>query len=479
MRTLLFRLAGPVCAALLFVALRHQGNAPAAMAGVVLWMAIWWISEAVPLAVTSLLPLVLFPLCGIAGTAATAMHYGKEIIFLFLGGFLLALGIERSGLHRRAALWIMARVGTAPSRLLLGVMLSSALLSMWINSTACVLVMLPIALGLVDKSKEGEGNNLAFALLLGVAYGATIGGMATPVGTPPNLIFMEVAEQLFPERGAVGFGAWMAFGIPIMCIYLVFAWWLLRMLFTRHLSTAPRAAHVVRDELRSLGNPTRDERTAALCFFGAAVLWITAGRIEFSEGMVYPGWRREGSWAEGFSDAAVAIACALPLFLVRRKKNEDGGDRMLLGWDFVQQRVPWGVLLLIGGGLAMASGFESSGLAGIMGQAMAAWSTGNDVAQVGLIAFVTTGLSELGSNSAIAGLVLPLLASTAPVWGMDAFDAMIPGTLAATCGFMLPISSPMMAIVFATGRVPVRTMLRAGVWMDLAGIILLALWFGL
>lgn len=479
MRTLLFRLAGPLCASLLFVALRHLGNAPAAMAGVVLWMAIWWISEAVPLAVTSLLPLVLFPLCGIAGTAATATHYGKEIIFLFLGGFLLALGMERSGLHRRAALWIMARVGTAPSRLLLGVMLSSALLSMWINSTACVLVMLPIALGLVDKSKEGEGHNLAFGLLLGVAYGATIGGMATPVGTPPNLIFMEVAEQLFPERGAVGFGAWMAFGIPIMCIYLVFSWWLLRMLFARHLSTAPRAAHVVRDELRSLGNPTRDERTAALCFCGAAVLWITAGRIEFSEGVVYPGWRREGSWAEGFSDAAVAIACALPLFLVRRKKNDDGGDRMLLGWDFVQQRVPWGVLLLIGGGLAMASGFEASGLAGIMGRAMASWSTGSDVAQVGLISFVTTALSELGSNSAIATLVLPLLASAAPSWGMDPFDAMIPGTLAATCGFMLPISSPMMAIVFATGRVPVRTMLRAGVWMGLAGIGLLALWFGL
>ncbi|QQR88221.1 MAG: anion permease [Flavobacteriales bacterium] len=479
MRALLFRLAGPVCAVLLYLAFQHLGHMPAAMAGAVLWMAIWWISEAVPLAVTSLLPLVLFPLCGIASTAATAMHYGKEIIFLFLGGFLLALGIERSGLHRRAALWIMVRAGTAPSRLLLGVMLSSALLSMWINSTACVLVMLPIALGLVDKSKHVEGNNLAFALLLGAAYGATIGGMATPVGTPPNLIFMEVAEQLFPQQDAVGFGAWMAFGGPIMCIYLAFAWLLLHLLFTRGIGFVPNTAHTVREELRALGRPTRDERLAAACFCSAAVLWITAGRIEFSEGVVYPGWQREGTWLEGFSDAAVAIACSIPLFLIPRKNSEESGDRMLLGWDFVQQRVPWGVLLLIGGGLAMASGFEASGLANIMGQAMAGWNTGSDVAQVGLIALTTTGLSELGSNSAIAGLVLPLLGSAAPAWGMEPFTAMIPGTLAATCGFMLPISSPMMAIVFATGRVPVRTMLRAGVWMDLAGIVLLALWFGL
>lgn len=478
MRTLLFRLAGPCGAAVLYIALRHLGHAPAAMAGIVLWMAIWWISEAVPLAATSLLPLVLFPLCGIASTATTAMHYGKEIIFLFLGGFLLALGIERSGLHRRAALWIMARVGTAPSRLLLGVMLSSALLSMWINSTACVLVMLPIALGLVDKSQDGEGRNLSFALLLGVAYGATVGGMATPVGTPPNLIFMEVAEQMFPGRDPVGFGAWMAFGVPIMCIYLVLAWLILHLLFARRIDVVPQTAHVVRAELRALGRPGRDEVLAALCFCTAAGLWVTAGRIEFSEHMVYPGWRREGSWPGGFSDAAVAVACSLPLFLIPRKGKDDHGDRMLLGWDFVQQRVPWGVLLLIGGGLAMASGFDSSGLAGIMGRAMAGWSTGSDVAQVGLISFVTTGLSELGSNSAIAGLVLPLLGSAAPAWGMDPFDAMIPGTLAATCGFMLPVSSPMMAIVFATGRLPLRTMLRAGVWMDAAGIVLLALWFG-
>ena len=464
----------------MFLLLRHLGHAPAAMAGIVLWMAIWWISEAVPLAITSLLPLVLFPLCGIADTAATAMQYGKEIIFLFLGGFLLALGIERSGLHRRVALWITARVGSGASRLLFGVMLSSALLSMWINSTACVLVMLPIALGLVDRSSnEAQRGKLGIALLLGVAYAATIGGMATPVGTPPNLVFKQIAAELFPEREAIGFGQWMAFGVPLMLVYLSFAWFLLHWSITRHLAPDNAGAKELREELHGLGRMHRDEIVAASFFLLAALLWVTGGRMEFSEGVVFEGWRRTSWGLAGVSDAAVAVACALPLFLVPSSGAKGGAMRAtVLTWSFAEQRIPWGVLLLIGGGLALASGFESSGLARIIGAAMATWNTGNSFAQIGVIASTVTALSELGSNTAVAGISLPLLANAAPAWGMDPFDAMIPGTLAATCGFMLPISSPMMAIVFATGRVPVRNMLRTGIWMDLAGVLLLAIWFG-
>ncbi|MBK6776918.1 MAG: anion permease [Flavobacteriales bacterium] len=493
-KSILLRLAGPALGLLAFLVLRHLGNAPAAMAGVVLWMAVWWISETVPLAVTALLPLVLFPMLGIASTADTALNYGKDIIFLFLGGFLLALGIERSGLHKRAALWIIARVGAAPSRLLLGVMLGTALLSMWINSTAAVLVMLPIALGLVDRARnDADRRKLGIALLLGVSYGATIGGMSTPVGTPPNLVFMELSKQLFPGRAPVGFGQWMTFGVPLMLIYLAFAWTLLHLLFTRRLGSDAQGAAQVQQELKDLGQVSHDERFAALFFILAAVLWITGGRIEFSTEVVFEGWRREGWGLKGVSDAAVAIACSVPLFLVRskRRRSAEHVDRTteetaassspfssLLPWHFAQDRIPWGVLLLIGGGLALASGFESSGLAEIIGNALAGWNTGNGFAQVGLIAVVVTVLSELGSNTAVAGLALPLLASAAPAWGMEAYDAMIPGTLAASCGFMLPISSPMMAIVFGTGRVPVGAMLRTGIWMDLAGVVLLALWFG-
>lgn len=490
MRQILIRIAGPLLGLLLFLLLRYLGNAPAAMAGVVLWMAIWWISETVPLAVTSLLPLVLFPLLGIAGTADTAFNYGKDIIFLFIGGFLLALGIERSGMHKRAALWIVVRMGAAPSRLLLGVMLGTAVLSMWINSTAAVLVSLPIALGLVDRARtEVERKRLGIALLLGVSYGATIGGMATPVGTPPNLVFMEVSKQLFPDRVPVGFGQWMAFGLPLMVIYLAFAWVLLHFVFTRHMSADTEGAAQVRQELKALGRVTHDEFFAAFFFVLAAVLWITGGKIEFSDAFVFQGWR-EACGLKALTDAGVAILCSLPLFLIRSKRQRvevaaspdpdeaAPGFPSLLPWQFAQERIPWGVLLLIGGGLALASGFESSGLAGIMGDALTEWNTGSSFAQIGLIAAVVTGLSELGSNTAVAGLALPLLASAAPAWGMDAYAAMIPGTLAATCGFMLPISSPMMAIVFGTGRIPIGTMLRTGIWMDLAGVLLLALWFG-
>ena len=494
MRQSLIRIAGPLFGLVLFLLLRHLGNAPAAMAGVVLWMAIWWISETVPLAVTSLLPLVLFPVLGIATTADTAQNYGKDIIFLFLGGFLLALGMERSGLHKRAALWIVTRVGAAPSRLLLGVMLGAALLSMWINSTAAVLVMLPIALGLVDRARnDAERKKLGVALLLGLSYGATIGGISTPVGTPPNLVFMELSKQLFPDRAQVGFGQWMTFGVPLMLLYLAFAWMLLHMIFTRRMRDDPQGAAEVQQELKHLGPVSRDQFFAAFFFIVTAVLWITGGRIEFSSDIVFEGWRREAWGLKGVSDAAVAIACSLPLFLIRSKRRRSAehadpaaeetasGSSVfppLLPWHFAQERIPWGVLLLIGGGLALASGFESSGLAAIMGDALTDWNTGNSFAQIGVIAAAVTALSELGSNTAVAGLALPLLASAAPAWGMDPYAAMIPGTLAASCGFMLPISSPMMAIVFGTGRIPIGTMLRTGIWMDLAGVLLLALWFG-
>ncbi|MBK7483067.1 MAG: anion permease [Flavobacteriales bacterium] len=221
MRTHLLRLSGPVLGLVVYALLRYLGHAPAAMAGVVTWMAVWWISEAVPLAVTSLLPLVLFPLLGIDTMGGTATNYGKEIIFLFLGGFLLALALERAQLHRRIALRIIGRIrGTGP-RLIAGMMVTSALLSMWMNSTSCVLVMLPIALSLLD----GDGDpalrkRLTVPLLLAVSYGATIGGMATPVGTPPNLVLLEVWRDRWPDRPPIGFGQWMSFGIPLAVIYL-------------------------------------------------------------------------------------------------------------------------------------------------------------------------------------------------------------------------------------------------------------------
>ncbi|HMU13927.1 MAG: DASS family sodium-coupled anion symporter [Bacteroidetes bacterium] len=472
MRKVLFTLAGPVAALLGWWGLRHLGYAQAAVAGAVLWMAVWWISEAVPLAVTSLLPVVLFPLLGITDLPKTASFYGKDVNFLFIGGFLLALGIERSGLHRRIALAIVARIGTAPSRLILGALLATGLLSMWVNSTAAVLVMLPIGLSLLNAAPEHR--NLGAALALSVGYGASIGGMATPVGTPPNLVFMEQWELFFPDRPAIGFGQWMLFGVPYTLLYLLLTWLLMTRVLFRMPAASTADRQELRDQVRALGRATRDEKLAAIIFCATAALWITGDRIAFSDNFVFPGWRAlpwKGLAALG--DPAVAMIGGILLFLIPSQEK----GRTLLDWDFAQARIPWGVVLLIGSGFAIAGGIDATGLSTTIGHALAAWRTGTEMTQVGAIAMGVTLLSELGSNTAVASLVLPVLARTAEAWQMLPQAVMIPATLGASCGFMLPIASPMQAIVFSSGHLSVRRMVTAGIWMDLLGVLLLmGLW---
>jgi len=477
LRTLIAQLAGPLAGAVMYGLMSHHGAKPAFMAGIVVWMAVWWISECVPLAVTSLLPVVLFPLLGVMDLPATAAFYGKDVIFLFLGGFLLALGIERSGLHRRIALHIVQRIGASPSRLVLGVLLASGLLSMWINSTAAVLVMLPIGMGLLSAA-PGH-SRLGAAIALAVGYGATIGGMATPVGTPPNLVFMAQWKQLFPGREAIGFGQWMLFGVPYALLYLLLTWLLMTRVVFRLPGRASVATTALREELRALGPATRDEVRSAIVFGITAALWITGDRIAFTEGMVWQGWRNN-PWVDlgGFGDPAVAMLGGIVLFLLPSVDRSVNG-RMLLDWEFAQARIPWGVVLLIGSGFAIAGGIDASGLSDLIGTALAGWKVGSEVLQVGAIATGVTLLSELGSNTAVASLVLPVLARTAEVWGMLPQAVMIPATLAASCGFMLPIASPMQAIVFSSGQLSVKQMVKAGVWMDVLGVVLLMLCWAL
>jgi len=476
MRMLLLRIAGPLVAVAVYAALRSLGDAPAAMAGVVAWMAVWWISESVPLAVTALLPVVLYPLAGITDLPKVAGYYGKDVIFLFLGGFLLALGIERSGLHRRIALHIVRRIGSSPARLVLGALLATGLLSMWINSTAAVLVMLPIGLSLLSAAPGHE--RLGAALALAVGYGATIGGMATPVGTPPNLVFMEQWKLLFPERAAIGFGQWMLFGVPYAFMYLLFTWLLMTRVIFRLPGRSTMDTHALREQVRALGTIRRDERLAALIFGITATLWMTGDRIELAEAYVFKGWRNN-PWIDlrGFGDPAVALVGGIALFLVPSIDRTGGKRRMLLDWEFAQVRIPWGVVLLIGSGFAIAGGIDESGLSRAIGNALAGWRTGSEALQVGAVASGVTLLSELGSNTAVASLVLPILARTTEAWGLAPQAVMIPATLAASCGFMLPIASPMQAIVFGSGQLSVRQMAKAGVWMDLIGVVLLmGLW---
>ena len=467
------------------------------MAGIVAWMAVWWISEAVPLAVTSLLPLVLFPLLGIDTMAGTAVNYGKEIIFLFLGGFLLALAMERAHLHKRIALRIVSRVGGTGPRLIAGIMLATALLSMWMNSTSCVLVMLPIALSLLD----GDGDpavrkELTVPLLLAVAYGATIGGMATPVGTPPNLVFLEMWRNRWPDRPPIGFGQWMSFGVPLMVVYLAIAWWLITRVVFKVPRTHLSSPEEVRARVEALGRISRAEALAAIIFIGTALLWITGDDIAFSNTFTLRGWRSILG-LKGFTDGAVAILSALLLFILpvggRAVTSQDTGGpdiddteagslkntpRTLLTWKFAEANVPWGILLLFGGGFALASGIEKSGLAAHLVAGMENLKHLPPWLLIAAVSGLVCALSELGSNTAVASLALPILAQTAEAWGMDPQALLVPATLAATLGFALPVASPMQAIVFGTGRIPVRDMVRAGILLDLIGIVLLTLFFG-
>ena len=489
MKRLLFQLAGPLLALLVFVLMRHHGPQPALMAGLVAWMALWWISEAVPIPVTSILPLVLYPLFGIDGVPATAAHYGKEIIFLFLGGFIIALGIERSGLHRRIALHIVARIGGSPSRLVLGMMVACAVLSMWINSTAATLVMLPIALSLLDDDDAPPAvrHRLTVPLLLSVAYGATIGGMATPVGTPPNLVLLELWRQLFPGQEGIGFAQWMSVGLPLAAVFLVLGWLVLTHLAVRVGKDHLGDVETVRRRLQDLGRASADELRAGAVFAAVALLWITGDRLVFGEAFTFPGWRL---WTglEAVSDAAIAVLGAVLLFVLpagrRRAVARDpyathAAERgTLMDWGFAEQRVPWGILLLIGGGFALAAGVDRSGLSGIIGSSMTGLGTLPLPLLIGAVTLSVCLLSELGSNTATASLVLPILAAMAQRWGMDPQSILWPATLGASLGFMLPVASPMLTIVFGTGRIPMRQMVKAGVWMDLIGVVLLMLLFG-
>ncbi len=476
-RILLFRLGGPMLAGIVFLLLRHHGVEPAIMAGIVAWMAIWWISEAVPLPVTSILPLVLYPLTGIGSIGDTAANYAREIIFLFLGGFIIALAIEKSGAHRRIALKIVSLIGGSPSRIVLGMMVACAILSMWINSTAAALVMLPIALSLLDDEDASAEvrHRMTVPLLLAVAYGATIGGMATPVGTPPNLILLEFLRGQ-TQATMIGFAEWMTFGIPIAAIYMAIAWLLLTRVVFKVGKASLGDEQTVRDRSMALGPPRKEEIRALFIFGLVALAWITGDDLKVSEEITIRGWRSL-TGLTALTDAAVAVAGAIALFLVPSGPALPD-RRPLMSWTFAESRIPWGVLLLLGGGFALAYGVDKSGLAEIIGDSMAGLRSLAPVILIGTIVLIVSAMSELGSNSATASLIIPLVASMAAKWGMEPHSLLIPAVLAASIGFMLPVASPMQTIVFGSGRIPIRQMVRCGIWMDLAGVVLLALVFG-
>jgi solute carrier family 13 (sodium-dependent dicarboxylate transporter), member 2/3/5 len=456
-------LLGPALAGA--VVLLGPGEDPkvAWMAAVAIWMAAWWVTEAVPIPVTALLPLVLLPLLGIAPVETVALDYGRPTIFLFLGGFLIALALETTGLHRRLALLLVHKVGSRPRGLVLGFLLSTGLLSMWISNTAAVMVHLPIALSVLAavRAKGGDDPRLAAAVLIAVAYGANIGGLATPVGTPPNLIYRDQLAKLFPRAPSSSFAQWMTIGVPLATAYLGVGWLLLtRVAFRLGGEALLGSRDAVLAMRKEVGPVRRDELTAAAVFVATALFWVLRAPLGIGNDQ---------------TDGVIAIAAGILLFVL--PSHERRGER-LLEWRETA-RLPWGMLLVFGGGFALATGFQTSGLSLWLGGRLAALHGIPPFALMLIVCVAITFLTEFASNTAATQMVLPVLAAAATAAGTDPRYLMIPATLAASCGFMMPVGSPTQTIVFGTGLVPMRDMVRAGFWFDLLGIALVAALFGL
>lgn len=442
-------------------------------AAIALLMAGWWITEAIPLAATALIPVALFPLFGIMDGKAVSGQYFNHIIFIFIGGFMVALAMERWNLHKRLALRILMVFGINPRLTLLGFMCATAFLSMWISNTATTMMMVPIALAIVLNLEELAGKEFmkryAIGIFLGIAYSASIGGVATLIGTPPNLSFVRILNIFFPQAPEISFAKWFLFALPISLIFLFLVWVLLARLF------APRGHLKVDKELfkkqyQQLGPISFAERTVMVDFMALVALWMFRADIQIGS-LTIPGWSSLFPEAKFINDGTVAITLALLLFLIPARNNQ--GDR-ILNWQ-TAGRLPWNIVILFGGGFALASGFKESGLSQWLGDQLQGLQTLHPIFIIAAICLLITFLTELTSNTATAEILLPILAALAVSIKVNPLLLMIPGTLSCSFAFMLPVATPPNAIVFGTGRLQISQMARVGVILNVLGAILITL----
>ena len=458
--------------------------------------ATFWLTVAIPVGATSLLPAALFPLFGVLSARDAASVYMHDLVMLFLGAFVVALGLERWGVHRRLALWLISRIGTRPRTLVLGFMVAAAVLSMWINNTATTLMMLPIgvavvgAVGAREGAGEGEregGGAFAPALLLGIAYAASIGGMTTPVGTAPNQVFLGQFELHFPDAPAIGFGEWVLAWLPLGVLLVVAAWWLLARVLFRVPAGSNAGAEAIRAERARLGPMGRGAKTMAAIFALTALLWVTRADLRVG-GFTLPGWagalarlqaRGIGLPAdfEGHvTDSTVALTMAALCFLIPVDRAR---GVFLMAWK-TAGRLPWDVLLLIGSGFCIAKGFSASGLDSVLGGAMAPLLAGSsDWVVVGGLVSAMTFLTEITSNTATTNVFLPVLARASVEGGLHPLVMMAPVTVAASAAFMLPVATPPNAVVYSSRLVSIPTMAKAGFFLNLVSIVLITLVFQL
>ena len=467
-------------------------------------MAVWWMTEAIPLAATALLPIVAFPMLTEGDIDAATAPYADPIVFLFLGGFLIAIAMQKWDLHRRIALLTLRAVGSHPRRIILGMMIATAFLSMWVSNTATTLMMLPIAMSVLTlvferlqhkehgaeaaesaasdlDSRLGAGAAVSdlvgdrdvrvfgVALVLSIAWSASIGGLGTLLGSPPNAI---VAGYISTELDkSVGFLEWMMLGLPLVVVFIAIAWLLItRVMFRFELSDIPGGRAMIDEQYRELGPMSQGEKMVLAVFSGAAFLWIVPGLLSnigaLAEAM---------PWLDSLDDTVIAIAAGLILFLL--PGDRDG--HMVLDWHDAENGLPWGVLLLFGGGLSLAAAVSSSGLDEWFGQQVEGLGALPIVLLIAAVVAIVLMLTEVTSNTATAATFIPVLGGVALGIGADPMTLLIPAALAATCAFMLPVGTPPNAIVFGTGTVKIAEMARGGAVLNVVGVMLITLFAAL
>jgi sodium-dependent dicarboxylate transporter 2/3/5 len=443
------------------------------MAAIAVLMAILWITEAIPLAATSLIPLIFFPITGILSTEEIASSYINSIIFLFLGGFLIAIAMEEWSLHKRIALKIITIFGGSPVSIILGFMLSGALLSMWISNTATALMLIPIGLAVVQKLENQFGlvktHNFTVALLLSIAYSCTLGGIATLIGTPPNLVMVKMLSVLFPEAPEISFGNWMILALPVSILMLCVVAFLLTKVLFKVDKEIILEKKFIRDEYKSLGNVSFEEKAVSVVFFVTALLWIFRSDILLGFTTI-PGWTNLLPTADFINDGTAAITMAFILFLIPSKS----GKRALLDHTSFN-KIPWAIILLFGGGFALAKGFSSTGLSIYIGEQLTGLHSVSPFLIVVVTAFMVSFLTELTSNTAVTQMLLPIVASVSIAIGMNPLILMITVTISASMAFMLPVATPPNTIIFAGGRIRIIEMAKTGFALNIIGVIIVSM----
>lgn len=441
--------------------LNPQGQTMLALAA---WMAIWWITEAIPIAATAFLPLIVLPLLGILPIKTVSANYMHPTVMLYMGGFLLATGIEKWNLHKRIALTIIHLIGTDLRKIVLGFILATGLLSMWISNSATSLMMLPIGLAVVAQFKNQLGSgqsaiasSLGKNIMLGIAYGASIGGVATLIGTPTNTIMVAVVEDLYDYR--IGFNEWFAFGLPLSLFLLAICWYYL----VRFANPLPKSfkiengKNVIQNQLKTLGKVGYEEKNVMIVFGLVCFAWITRNYLLTP---IFP----------EINDTIIVLIGVILLFLLPSSQP----DKKILDWQ-TAEKIPWGILILFGGGLALAEGFQVTGLAVWIGERFTLIEGISLFALLFIIIVSVNFLTEVTSNVATASMLLPILASVALKLDIHPFGLMVGATLAASCAFMLPVATPPNAIVFGSGYLKMKDMVRAGFWLNVISVVLIAL----